>query len=111
MIVTNVTNGVSARRLRDHLDAEFTGEPFLLADGFDEALIGVTVGWFAGGNRGPVALYDHEKCVQILMSDGLTEDDAQEHMDYNVTGAYAGDGTPCFAVIYRPPTVVELFAA
>ena len=43
------------------------------------------------------AIYDYGKCVQILMQrDGMTEEDAEEFMDFNVTGAWVGKGTPVF---------------
>lgn len=64
----------------------------LLADGFGEALIGVGTRFNAG-----VAVYDWDKCVKILMErDGLAYDEAVEHMDFNVTGAYVGPHTPIF---------------
>jgi len=69
------------------------GEEALFADGFDEAIIGV-------GNqqsRGSVVVYDWDKCVEILMERGATWEEAVEHMDYNVTGAWMGEQTPMFA--------------
>jgi hypothetical protein len=78
------------------IDTEDLMEGALLADGFEEALIG-TVRQF---NRGPIALYDYNKCVQILMDrDGMPEEDAHEHMEFNVLGAWMGEGTPAFAFL------------
>jgi hypothetical protein len=66
----------------------------LLADGFEEALIGVSTQF----NRGPVALYDWDKCVKILMErDKMNYDEAVEFMDFNVTGSWVGEKTPAFA--------------
>lgn len=66
----------------------------LLADGFDDALIGV-VSVF---NRGPVALYDEEKCLEILMErDGMSYSEAEEYFHFNVIGAWVGEKTPAFA--------------
>jgi len=63
------------------------------ADGFDDAVIGVA----ERCSHGSVIVYDFDKCVEILMErDGMTDDDAMEHMSYNVTGAYVGEGTPFF---------------
>ena len=63
----------------------------LLAEGFESALIGHT----HGGNV--VAVYDYDRCVQILMErDGMSIDDAIEFMEYNVVGAYVGEKTPLF---------------
>lgn len=64
----------------------------MLADGFEGALIGIGLQF----NR-HLAVYDYETCVQILMSrDGLSRQDADEYMDFNVLGAYVGENTPVF---------------
>ena len=63
----------------------------LVADGFDPAIVGVTEG------PSPVVVYDFDECVNVLIfRDGMTEEDALEHMSFNVTGAYVGDRTPIF---------------
>lgn len=73
-------------------------EDALLADGFGDALIGY-VEIFSK----TLALYDKAKCLEILMKrDGMTEDEAVEFFDFNVTGSYVGDSTPAFATILRP---------
>jgi hypothetical protein len=62
------------------------------AVGFEDALIGVGTQF-----NQPLAVYDWDKCVEILVRrDGMTEDEAMEYMDFNVTGAYVGKGTPIF---------------
>jgi len=66
-------------------------EEALLADGFEQALLGHT--------QGPniVAVYEYDLCVHILMDrDGMTCEEAIEYMDFNVTGSYVGKKTPIF---------------
>ena len=64
----------------------------LLADGFEGALIG-----YGHQHSKLLAIYDYNKCVDILIErDGMTEEDAIEHMDYNVVGSYMGEYTPIF---------------
>lgn len=70
--------------------ADGCGEELLLADGFDEAIVGVTYGYMENQ-----IVYDFDKCVEILMRD-MSEEDALEHMSFNVTGAYVGERTPIF---------------
>lgn len=66
----------------------------LLADGFEEALIGNTQG------NNIVAVYDYERCVQVLMErDSMTATDAIEFMEFNVVGSYVGEKTPVFISI------------
>ena len=63
----------------------------LLANGFEDALIGITEGMNA------VAVYDYESCVHILTSRWIMSyEEAVEYMDFNVTGAYVGEKTPVF---------------
>ena len=65
-----------------------------LADGFDDAFVGTTISAFG---RKQVALYDYYKCILILMHDNhMSEEDAIEYFDFNVIGAWVGEGTPIF---------------
>ena len=67
------------------------GESALLADGFDEALIGFSQRM----NEPMLAVYSYEKMVQVLMdNDDLSYDDAVEYVDFNVVGAWVGEQTP-----------------
>ena len=63
----------------------------LLADGFGPALMGHTHG------TNPVAVYDYEHCIKILMDrDGMDCVNAIDYMEFNVVGAYHGEKTPLF---------------
>jgi hypothetical protein len=65
----------------------------LLADGFDAAFMGTATRC----GQPPIAVYDYWRCVEVLMTrDQMTRDGAVEFMDFNVTGAWVGDGTPAF---------------
>mgnify|MGYP003152277520 FL=1 len=73
-------------------------EDALVADGFDSALIG----FVEGCGRTTVALYDRNKCIDILINrDGMDYEEAVEFFDFNVVGAYVGDNTPLFATILK----------
>lgn len=67
----------------------------LFADGWDDALIG-SVHRFGSE---VLALYDTEKIISKLMDDGLDRDEAWEHFNFNIIGAWVGDGTPAFALL------------
>ncbi len=63
----------------------------LLADGFDSALIGITSG------INPVAVYDINQMLTILVKrDKMNLEDALEHLDFNVIGAYVGEKTTIY---------------
>jgi len=73
-------------------------EEALLADGFDEAILGIAV---RCGKPGLV-VYDAEKCIEILMQrDGMDEEEASEFFEFNVVGTWAGEGTPLFLYRYE----------
>ena len=62
----------------------------LMADGFEEALVG-----FGTRFNNPVTIYDLRKCLDILVRrDGMSQEEAEEYMDFNVLGAYVGEETP-----------------
>jgi hypothetical protein len=63
----------------------------LLADGFEEALVGVCRRF----GQNPLAAYDYDKCIEILMRD-MSYEEAVEYFEFNVIGAYVGENTPVF---------------
>ena len=86
-----VTPREALERVKGYLESyELT---VLLADGFEDAFIGLMYRF----TNAPVAAYDRAKCIQILMErDGMGEDEAEEFFEFNVIGAYVGELTPCF---------------
>lgn len=72
-----------------------TEDSYLTADGFDAAIIGIATPWQA--NQQPVAIYDAEKCIEILMANmDCDYEEAAEYFEFNVTGAYVGEQTPIY---------------
>lgn len=70
----------------DRILASLPDENFLKADGFDEAVIGVD-------SSSMRLIYSVSKCIEILMRE-MTEDEAEDHMSFNISGAYMGEKTP-----------------
>ena len=62
----------------------------LKADGFNDAIIGV--GQRCG--QEDIVVYDQEKCIGILMHDGMSRQDAEEYFNFNTLGAWMGEETP-----------------
>ena len=65
-------------------------DEILLADGFDQALIGHAAG------MEPRAVYDYDRCITVLVQDGMTYEEAVEYFEFNTVGAYVGEQTPVF---------------
>jgi glucose dehydrogenase len=68
-------------------------ETFLKADGFDEAIIGLD-------ETSGRLIYSVTKCIECLMEQGMTDEEASEYFYYNVSGAYMGEQTPIFCTKY-----------
>tara|TARA_R110000824_G_scaffold29901_2_gene99002 strand:+ start:54 stop:413 length:360 start_codon:yes stop_codon:yes gene_type:complete len=64
----------------------------MMLDGLEGAIVGA----MARFGQAPVALYSKRKCLDIFVAQGCSEEEAEEHFDFNVIGAWVGDGTPAF---------------
>ena len=71
----------------------------LIMEEFEKACIGVCRQY----GRPDVVLYDYAKIIAILVAEGLTEEEALEHFDFNIAGAWVGEYTPAFAIFLEPP--------
>lgn len=71
----------------DAIVENYYDEEILKADGFDDAVIGIEPGSMR-------LIYSVTKCIDILIEEGMTQEDAIEHFDFNVAGSYVGEKTP-----------------
>lgn len=75
----------------------------LKANGFDNCVIGCAERH--AGSEGIVMslVYDREKMVKSLSEkDGLSEEEAQEYLDFNTLGAYVGPEGPLYMYSTKP---------
>ena len=81
----------------------FESEMLFLGNGgeFDEAFVGVCQQF----GRPPIALYDRQKILDIFIAEGLTEEEAVAHFEFNIIGAWVGDFTPAFVDLYAEDEV------
>ncbi len=68
----------------------FPEDEILKADGFDDAIIGID-------GSSMRLIYSISKCIQILSKD-MSEEDAIEYFEYNVSGSYVGEKTPIWCI-------------
>lgn len=67
--------------------------PYLrIMDGYDDCIIGMMERF----GLAPVFAYSRQKVLAKLVSEGMTEEEAEEFYEYNMLGAYVGEETPCF---------------
>jgi hypothetical protein len=74
------------------LDA-YPDEDILMADGFDDAIIGIET-------KTMRVIYSVSKCIEILVEQGMSEFEAIEYFDFNVSGSYVGEKTPIWCDDY-----------
>jgi hypothetical protein len=79
---------MSSSKLEQILEL-YSDEELLIADGFDDAIIGVD-------DENVRVVYDVFKIISILIQDGMSTDEAFEFYQYNILGAYVGEKTPLF---------------
>jgi hypothetical protein len=70
----------------NRITTQFPNEKILKADGFDEAIIGIETDSMR-------LIYSVSKCIEILCKD-MSEEDAIEYFDFNISGSYVGEQTP-----------------
>lgn len=71
----------------------------LKPDGLEDAIIGIVERF----GMTPVLLLDRARCIDIIMELGATYDEALEHFEYNVVGAWVGEHTPAYATLLSRP--------
>jgi hypothetical protein len=69
------------------------------ADGFDEAIVGVS----ENPDGTLCVLYDEELCIEALISQGMSYEEASDHFSYNTLrgSSYMGPGAPRFITTVR----------
>jgi hypothetical protein len=78
------------RQRLDEILEKYPDETFLIADGFDDAVIGVD-------ENSMRLVYSTERCIDILVREHRMDYmDASDYFYYNVSGAYVGEQTPIF---------------
>ena len=75
------------RCLHVYLTDNYPDELIIIAGGFDEAFIGIDY----NTRR---AIYSNAKCIDKLVKEGMSLEEAEEYFEFNVAGAYVGERTP-----------------
>ena len=77
---------------RNELIEQF-GDDLMFAVNFDNSIIGVSMGISCGTK----VVYDAEEMAKTLVvSEGITEQEAWEYLEFNTFNAYVGENTPIF---------------
>lgn len=57
---------------------------------FDAAIIGIA----QRCGQQPLVAYDRQRCIDVLASNGMDPEEAEEYFELNTAGAWVGEGTP-----------------
>ena len=69
----------------------FPEEELLIADGFNDAIMGIEEDTMR-------IIYSKSKIIDILIKEGMSEEDALEHFSFNIQGGYVGERTPIWCI-------------
>ena len=80
--------------IRDEIDKRFPGVITLDPEGFDEAIIGVTL-------DGKHLIYEEYEIVSVFKKDGMSDSEAWEYYEFNTVRAldYMGDTRPIIVTV------------
>ena len=78
------------KRISNFLDG--AGAMLLDPEAFDDAIIGIA----RRADGMMVVAYDRQRCIEVLLQDGMDHGEAEEFFEFNTAGAWVGDGTPVF---------------
>ena len=63
-------------------------------DGLDDAILGQASVW-NGNEKIEVLVYDADLMIKVFVDrDGMSEEEANEYILFNIEGAYIGEDTP-----------------
>lgn len=82
-------HGAMTQSKLDQILELYPDDTFIIADGFDDAIIGVD-------DNNLKIVYDIDEVINILIREGMSVDEAIEYYEYNIAGAYVGENTPSF---------------
>lgn len=71
-------------------------DDLIFMDGYDDCIVGVMERYGAE----PVVLYDKCAVIDVLVRDGMTEEEAYEFFEFNQLGAWVGEKTPAFVELF-----------
>ena len=65
-------------------------------DRFEPAIIGIAHRF----GMQPIVAYDYRKVIEVFAED-MEYEEAEEYFDFNVIGAWVGEGTPIFIEVFE----------
>lgn len=94
-VSTNTWESDLIHTLRDKIIEHYEGsDDILFADGFDECIIGFDPNLWR-------VVYSRNQCIQKMVKEGMDEEEAVEHLEFNTFGAYLGKGTPIWVEDFK----------
>lgn len=76
----------------------------LTIDGCDDAVIGCIMRC----GQVPIVVYDRAKLVECFVGQGMSDEEADEWVAFNIEGAWLGEGTPGILIAGSHDDVQEM---
>ena len=70
--------------------ADDTGEPLVVFDGLDDAIVGIMQSY----TKPTRVIYSYDKIITLLINQGMSYDEALDYFGFNIECLYAGPHTP-----------------
>ena len=64
---------------------------------YDSCIVGIGFRF----SHGPLAVYDIDRVLAVLEKNGISHEEAVEYFEFNVRGAWSGDGTPIYTYLTK----------
>ena len=88
----------------EKVSLEEVADSAIVLDGFNEAILGVVSSF-----EGPRIVYNTQKIIEILESQGMTTLEALEYWSYNILNSHMGNQNPVFLEVELSPSKSDLF--
>ena len=87
---------MTRQEIEDTYGAEFLEGMMLLdPEKFDHCIIGIA----SRCGMPASVVYDRDKIMELLQAEGMSHEEADEYISYNIEGAYVGETTPLIMVM------------
>ena len=90
------------KTLQEFFSADGRFDELIFYHEFEDAFVGL-----AWQFNHQAVIYNRQKCIEILMSHDMSEDEAIEYFEFNYLGAYLGESTPIFFTPIEPSEIFE----
>lgn len=76
-------------------------------DGLDDAIVGIGQTNYSD----QLVVYSYEKIIEVLVRQGMEQEEAIDYADFNIIGMHIGEGQPVILFERTPDETLDYFEA